>query len=425
MKKYTCIFVLMLVNVVRTLAEEDPIVEPKISVNPITNNINTNHNSYIKPTTEQVEFEPGVPPGWSQTPSKTTTKRPRRTHKTTSFPLGPSKLPIYSEPGSEEEIVTEKKPTGQANPTSTTYPPGVSPPEPVIIDSSGTGGVVDWVLNALGFKPSDKPIDGSSNVGVVTGNVKCPKCACGLTYKHNRIVGGVETQVNEYPWMVVLLNGGRFYCGGSAINNKYVLTAGHCVNGISKDRLLAVFLDHDRSTSQETSTFFRRISRIINHGAYGVGASYNNDIALLQLEQPLNFDGILKPVCLPLAGKSYSGQIGIVTGWGATASQGSVSNKLQEVRVPILSHDDCQRTGYGKRVTENMICAGYPQGMKDSCQGDSGGPMHVVNGTNHFIVGIVSWGEGCARPNYPGVYTRVNRYLTWILGNTKDSCFCF
>ncbi|KAB0803011.1 hypothetical protein PPYR_05197 [Photinus pyralis] len=373
MKGRMCIFLFVLVNSVLSRAEDDPISEPKVGVDPITNNLNGNSNSYAKPTTEQVEFEPGVPPG---------------------------------------------------QPSSTTYPPGVSPPQPTIVDG-GTGGVVDWVLNALGIKPNDKPNYGSANnVGIANENVRCPKCACGLTYKHNRIVGGVETQVNEYPWMVVLLNNNRFYCGGSVINNKFVLTAGHCVNGISKERLLAVFLDHDRSTSQETKTFFRRITKIINHGAYGIGASYNNDIALLELEHPISFDGILKPVCLPLAGKSYSGHTGIVTGWGATAAQGSVSNKLREVRVPILSHDDCQRTGYGKRVTENMVCAGYPQGAKDSCQGDSGGPMHVANGTHHFVVGIVSWGESCAKPNYPGVYTRVNRFLSWIQGNTKGACYC-
>ncbi|KAF5299446.1 hypothetical protein FQR65_LT01026 [Abscondita terminalis] len=425
------VLLVVLLFAVALSAEDVDDSESKTLVNPNDNSLLNPKPPRVPPTTEQVEFEAGVPPGYTK-PHYTTksTKRPRRTQKTTAFPAGPSKLPIYSEALDQEEAVNssgnivEIKPT----PSTSTYPPGVSPPEPIIIDPDRGNAVVDWLLQAIGLKPSEKPIQavnvGSSNLLENTSSKGCRRCTCGITYQHNRIVGGVETQVNEYPWMVVLMNNNRFYCGASVINTKYLLSAGHCVNGVTKEKLLAVFLDHDRSTSTETQTFFRRIIRIIKHGAYGIGASYNNDIALLQVEYPLSFEGILKPVCLPTIGKSYSGQIGIVTGWGATSSGGSVSNKLREVRVPILSHEDCRRTGYGDRVTDKMLCAGFPQGSKDSCQGDSGGPLHVLNGSQHVIVGVVSWGEGCAKPNFPGVYTRVNRFNSWILGNTEDGCYC-
>lgn len=95
--------------------------------------------------------------------------------------------------------------------------------------------------------------------------------------------------------------------------------------------------------------------------------------------------------------------------------------------MPILSHEECQNSTYGPaRITENMICAGIPEGGKDSCQGDSGGPLHVkMSDTSSFhLVGVVSWGEGCARPKTPGVYTRVSRYLSWIESKTKNSCKC-
>ncbi|CAG9765523.1 unnamed protein product [Ceutorhynchus assimilis] len=114
----------------------------------------------------------------------------------------------------------------------------------------------------------------------------------------------------------------------------------------------------------------------------------------------------------------------VAVGWGATSQQGQISTKLREVTVPIMSNIDCKRTGYTSRITDNMLCAGFKEGKKDSCQGDSGGPLHIINGSYHNIVGIVSWGEGCAQPNYPGVYTRVNRYITWIMSNTKDACYC-
>lgn len=148
---------------------------------------------------------------------------------------------------------------------------------------------------------------------------------------------------------------------------------------------------------------------------------------------------------------------------------GSISETLQEVSVPIMSNAQCRKTGYGeKRITDNMLCAGIPEGGKDSCQvmwtrlyfmkrlirltfdiffnvqGDSGGPLHVVNKTLYQVAGVVSWGEGCAQPNYPGVYwyvyrtpynehkfwtkwilfSRVNRYGTWIKTNTRDACHC-
>lgn len=100
---------------------------------------------------------------------------------------------------------------------------------------------------------------------------------------------------------------------------------------------------------------------------------------------------------------------------------------LQEVRVPVMSQETCRKSKYGaNRITDNMLCAGYTEGGKDSCQGDSGGPLHVShNETKTYqLAGIVSWGEGCARPNAPGVYTRVTQHLDWIEKRTRDACKC-
>lgn len=297
-----------------------------------------------------------------------------------------------------------------------------------IIDDKGFGDYFSWWQNVLGLASSatDEP-----DVPVTAVDLKtCPACECGVARKV-RIVGGHHVkQVNMYPWVAALLYKGRFYCGGSLINEKYVLTAAHCVHKFDKKHLAVRLMDHDRSTPNETVLVERRVDRIVKHKGYSA-RNFNNDIALIRLSEPINFtksanrDENPSPVCLPVEGKSFAGYQGLVVGWGTTKAGGSTSNVLQEVDVPIMSNEDCKKTAYGEsRITANMLCAGVTEGGKDSCQGDSGGPLKIVNGTNHYIVGIVSWGEGCAVKDYPGVYARVNRYLNWIHDATADACPC-
>ncbi|CAL1686768.1 unnamed protein product [Lasius platythorax] len=253
---------------------------------------------------------------------------------------------------------------------------------------------------------------------------KCTKCTCGLTNKHNRIVGGVETLVNQYPWMVLLMYRGQFYCGGTVINSRYVLTAAHCIDRFDASKLTVRILEHDWNSTSESKTQDFQVEKTIKHSGYST-TNYNNDIALIKLKGSIKFQGPMRPVCLPEQGKTFAGEKGIVTGWGATKGGGSISPSLQEVDVPILSNTECRATKYpSRKITDNMLCAGYKQGGKDSCQGDSGGPLHVEKNGVHQMVGVVSWGEGCAQPGYPGVYCRVNRFLTWIAYNTEGGCYC-
>lgn len=299
-------------------------------------------------------------------------------------------------------------------------------------------GIIDWIVGLVGrpttttFRPIEDPPE------------NCPSCQCGLPRTRRRIVGGYETKVLEFPWMAVLMYNGRFYCGGSLINDFYVLTAAHCTSGFRKEKISVRFLEHDRSNTSETKTVERKVQAIIRHLRYNPG-TYDNDIALLKLDKRIDLskalkrrrsdddeeeaedeDGMLRPVCLAEPKLSYSNDTGVVSGWGTTEESGSVSSTLQEVYVPIISNADCRKTAYGHRITDNMLCAGYDEGGRDACQGDSGGPLHVYDNDTDLYreVGIVSWGEGCARPDRPGVYTRVNRYITWLKTNTKDACTC-
>ncbi|XP_068624021.1 trypsin-1-like [Battus philenor] len=299
-------------------------------------------------------------------------------------------------------------------------------------------GLLDWINHILGGSTTQRP----STAKPSSPPEDCPTCQCGIARTHRRIVGGTETKEKEYPWICVLLYNGRFYCGCSLISDFYVLTAAHCTAGFRKDRIKVRFLEHDRSVANETKTIDRKVSAIIRHERYNPG-TYDNDIALLKVDERLDLSKVVKKlrisedqeepqergvgtVCLPENELSYAGYNATVAGWGTTEEGGSVSNVLREVTVPVISNMECRNTNYKDRITENMLCAGTEEGGKDACQGDSGGPLHVFNNqTNTWhVAGVVSWGEGCARPKTPGVYTRVNRYLTWIKSNTKDACYC-
>ncbi|XP_023173479.2 trypsin [Drosophila hydei] len=252
----------------------------------------------------------------------------------------------------------------------------------------------------------------------------CSDCVCGVANIQKRIVGGQETEVHQYPWVAMLLYGGRFYCAGSLLNDQFLLTASHCVYGFRKERISVRLLEHDRKMSH-LQKIDRKVSEVITHPKYNA-RNYDNDIAIIKLDEPVEFNEVLHPVCMPTPGRSFKGETGVVTGWGAIKVGGPTSDTLQEVQVPILSQDDCRKSRYGNKITDNMLCGGYDEGGKDSCQGDSGGPLHIVpNGTREFqIAGVVSWGEGCAKAGYPGVYARVNRYGTWIKNLTKQACLC-
>ncbi|XP_076677131.1 trypsin 3A1 [Andrena cerasifolii] len=228
-----------------------------------------------------------------------------------------------------------------------------------------------------------------------------------------RIVGGEETTISEVPYQVSLQLGGRLFCGGSIIAKNWVLTAGHCTD-YSAGRYTI------RSGSSDVSGgSAHRVQQVIRHKAYGTNGNGIpiNDIALLRLADgdEFQFNKSRKPVKL-YSGNAASlvGKQGLVSGWGDTKVSG-LPTIIRKVSVPLISHANCDKAykQYGG-VPEGQICAGYTKGGKDSCQGDSGGPL-VVSGQQ---AGVVSWGAGCASPNFPGVYTDVSHYRQWIKENS-------
>ena len=237
-----------------------------------------------------------------------------------------------------------------------------------------------------------------------------------------RIVGGQEADPGEWPWQVALVQSGASpgngqFCGGSLINSDWVVTAAHCVYTSDINDLDVVAGIHDLVTPD---TGFRRVAlaEIIVHPGWDNGTK-DNDIALLRLAEPIaaraggGGELPIQYAVLPAASiGDLTGVTTTVTGWGNRDPNGTdFPARLHEVEVQVIANADCD-DAYGN-LTDNMLCAGVSGGGKDSCQGDSGGPL-VYNQGDWKLVGIVSFGIGCAEADFPGVYARVSRYLGWI-----------
>ncbi|XP_065367614.1 trypsin-1-like [Calliphora vicina] len=349
-------------------------------------------------------------------------QRPNLSNLTATFTGSSTTTPAT--PAQPSTTANPEKTTTQPDVTATATPP---PPQPTA-GSTTTSTTTTTTTPKPSPTPSPTPIMPSTTPLTppdLTPPRNCSDCTCGIANTQKRIVGGQETETHQYPWMSMLLYGGRFYCAATLINDQFLITASHCVYGFRRERISVRLLEHDRKMSHFLK-IDRKVAEIITHPKYNA-RTYDNDIAIIKLDEPVEMTELMHPVCMPTPGKSFKGETGTVTGWGALKVGGPTSDTLQEVQVPIMSQDQCRKSRYGpSRITDNMLCAGYDEGKKDSCQGDSGGPLHVVApGTReHQLAGVVSWGEGCAKAGYPGVYARVNRYGTWIKTLTKNACLC-
>jgi len=234
----------------------------------------------------------------------------------------------------------------------------------------------------------------------------------------DRIVGGRLAVRGEFPYQasiqrVSFLGRRTHYCGGALVG-QCILTAAHCLEGRSQ-REVVVRLGSITLKSDQLAKEYRA-EKLITHPTYD-SKTIVNDIGVLKLKTKVDISTGVREVPLPEFKSDISSDTHcIVSGWGSQSEGGSASRDLMYATVPTLADESC-RNLYGKdEIGETMLCAGYSEGGSDSCQGDSGGPL-VCNGK---LMGVVSWGIGCARPKFPGVYTQVAYYTKWI-----ESLGCF
>ena len=246
-----------------------------------------------------------------------------------------------------------------------------------------------------------------------------------------KIVGGQFAKAGDDPWQVALIRSSktgldrRPFCGGSLIADRWVVTAAHCVD----NGTLASYVDVLGGTTDVDSGGVRvSVAEIITRPDYVPGDVPRHDIALLRLQAPMMGPQIrpidlLHPAVEPsvLEGDASAR----VTGWGAVGEGGSAVRELRAVDLMIFTNQECNdRVAYNGAVKDEMVCAGFASEPRDSCQGDSGGPLTVPVQGGRRLAGIVSWGEGCARPNRYGVYTRAAQYVGWIADcqGKKSTC---
>ncbi|XP_047546281.1 suppressor of tumorigenicity 14 protein isoform X1 [Lutra lutra] len=252
-------------------------------------------------------------------------------------------------------------------------------------------------------------------------------CDCGLRSftRQSRVVGGTNADEGEWPWQVSLhVQSQGHVCGASIISPNWMVSAAHCFIDerdfrYSDHKMWTAFLGlHDQSKRSATGVQELGLKRIVTHPFFN-DFTFDYDIAVLELEKPAEYSSTVRPICLPESSHIFpAGKAIWVTGWGHTQEGGTSALILQKGEIRVINQTTCESL-LPQQITPRMMCVGYLSGGVDACQGDSGGPLSSVEADGRiFQAGVVSWGDGCAQRDKPGVYARLSEFRDWIKEQT-------
>ncbi|XP_038610491.1 brain-specific serine protease 4 [Tachyglossus aculeatus] len=255
--------------------------------------------------------------------------------------------------------------------------------------------------------------------------------ACGKPQLLNRIVGGEDAKDGEWPWIVSIQKNHTHHCAGSLLTDRWIVTAAHCFKGSPDLSLLTVLLGAWTLSTPGPQALRLPVAEVRPHPIYAWKEGAPGDIALVRLASPAPFSEHILPICLPEASVPFPPEtLCWIAGWGSIRDGVSLPppKKLQKLEVPIIAPETCShlyRRGGGQQeiITPDMLCAGYREGKKDACLGDSGGPLMCQAEGSWLLAGIISWGEGCAERDRPGVYIRLTTHQAWIRETVQEAQF--
>jgi hypothetical protein len=303
------------------------------------------------------------------------------------------------------------------------YAPGGSWSDCVLPDASGSGVCCNNPL------PEIAPITeqcGVSHYGTQDDNLK--------TRIHVPKLDKLEADFGELPWQAIVFHSNyTFKCGATLISNKYLLTVAHCVKGLNPYDIRIRVGEWQVNTFTEPYPYQDLdVANIIIHPDYTYGSHWNN-IAILELKNPVTLEYNVNSVCLPFGGNPVpEGTRCLVSGWGKDSFTGNYQHILKKIDVPLVDHYQCQnlmrktRLGSYFRLHDSYRCAGGELG-KDACVGDGGGPLICFDeiSKSYVAVGLTAWGIGCGEKDVPGAYTDLTKFTPWIaevtgLGGSGD-----
>ncbi|KAM4691125.1 acrosin-like [Rhinophrynus dorsalis] len=260
----------------------------------------------------------------------------------------------------------------------------------------------------------------------ITKSNPAPKCGYRPLFAENprtaRIVGGIDALPGNWPWAVSLQKKSWFHyyhhCGGTLINKQWVMSAGHCFKPNDKLKVWKIVIGAHQLSKSEKHIQTRYAAGIYVHESY-TRENVKYDIALLKLDKPVEFNNYAQPACLPLDTTPVEPMNDCyIAGWGIKKEEDSkAADILQEARLQQVFVPLCNSTNwYDGKIHEYNLCAGSEQGGVDSCQGDSGGPLMCKRkrDKHYYVAGVTSWGRGCGRKRYPGIYTSTRYFYKWI-----------